>query len=342
MNMRLIRTISGAVLLALVPVMAPAMEKRSICVFDIIGTSGDQYNIMTDFRTAALEQGYKLELKAYTNERIAGEDLSAGRCDAAAITGIRAKKFNRYTGSIDSIGSIPNYDVMRMAMRVLGSNNDSVNENLNRNGYRVMGVMPMGAAYLFVKDQKIDNVDALAGKSIAVMEYDKSQARMARRVGMSPVLSDITNFAGRFNNDVVDIAFAPLAAYKPLELYKGMKPDGGIVDYVLGQLSLQLIGYQEDFSPEFAAWARSWFADEGYSRAMSIIENSRKAIPEDRWIRISEEDNARYNEMMREARMAMTKDDLFDKEMMTLLRRIRCKVDSGRAECSDQKEIYSN
>lgn len=342
MNLHLMRTISGLLLLALLPVMAPAAEKRSVCVFDIIGTSGDQYNIMTDFKTAALQQGYRLELRAFTNERIAAENLSSGQCDAAALTGIRAKRFNKYSGSIDSIGSIPNYDVMRMAMRVLGSNNESVNENLHRNGYRVMGVMPMGAAYLFVKDKEIDNVDALAGKSIAVMEYDESQARMARRVGMSPVLSDITNFAGRFNNDVVDIAFAPLAAYRPLELYKGMKPDGGIVDYVLGQLSLQFVGYEEKFSPEFAAWARSWFADEGYERAISIIENSRESIPDDRWIRISEEDNARYNEMMREARVAMTGDGLFDKEMMTLLRRIRCEVDSGRAECSDQKEIYSN
>jgi hypothetical protein len=329
-------------LLLSLPFSIQAVEKRSVCVFDIIGKSGDQYNIMTDFRTAALEQGYRLQLNAFTNERIASENLSSGQCDAAALTGIRAKRFNQYAGSIDSIGSIPNYEVMRMAMSVLGSNNESVNKKLRGNGYRVMGVMPMGAAYLFVKDKKIDDVDALAGKSIAVMEYDESQARMARRVGMSPKLSDITNFAGRFNNNVVDIAFAPLAAYKALELYKGMEPDGGIIDYVLGQLSMQFIGQRNRFSPEFAAWARSWFADQGYSRAMQIINNSREAVPEKWWIRIPEDDEERYNAMMREARIAMTRDGLFNKDMMTLLRKIRCRVDAGRAECSDQKEIYTN
>jgi hypothetical protein len=341
MNMKALapRWVLSLMLLAL-PLTAAAVKERTVCVFDIIGKAGDQYNIMTDFRTAALNQGYKLKLKAYTNERIAGEDLSSNQCDAAALTGIRAKQFNKYSGSIDSIGSIPNYEVMRMVMTVLGSNNESVNEKLTANGYTVMGVMPMGAAYLFVKDKSIDNVDALAGKSIAVMEYDKSQARMARRVGMSPKLSDITNFAGRFNNNVVDIAFAPLAAYKALELYKGMKPNGGIIDYVLGQLSMQFIGHQNRFESEFAAWARSWFADQGYKRAMQVINNAREAVPKKWWIRIPEEDEKRYNAMMREARIPMTKDGLFSKDMMTLLRKIRCKVDAGRAECSDRKEIY--
>lgn len=323
------------------PLTAAAVEQKSVCVFDIIGKAGDQFNIMTDFKTAALEQGYQLTLKAYTNERIATQDLSSDQCDAAAITGVRAKKFNLYTGSIDSIGSIPNYKAMHMVMKVLGSNAPSVVDNMTANGYEVMGVMPMGAAYLFVKDKKIDTVDELAGKSIAVLKYDETQARMARQVGMSPKLSDITNFAGRFNNNVVDIAFAPLSAYKPLELYKGLKPDGGIVDYVLGQLSLQFIGHKEDFSDEFAAWARSWFLDEGYKRAMGVINNAREAVPEKWWIRIPEEDEKGYNALLREARISMTKDGLFSKDMMTLLRKVRCRIEPGRAECSDRKEIYN-
>lgn len=342
MQAKFVKRLLGSALLALAPLGAQAVEQRSVCVFDIIGTSGDQYNIMQDFKAAALNQGYEVNLKAYTNERIAAENLAAGQCDAAAITGIRAKKFNQYTGSIDSIGSVPNYDVMKMLMRVLGSNEPSVVDDMRSGNYEVMGVLPMGSAYLFVKDKNIDDVDALAGKSIAVMEYDESQARMASQVGMSPVLSDITNFAGRFNNDSVDIAFAPLMAYNALELYKGMKPDGGIVDYVLGQLSLQLVGYQDRFSTEFGKWAREWFATEGYEQGMRVVDNSREAVPEKWWIRISEEDTARYNEMMREARISMTKDGLFDKDMMTLLRKIRCRVDSGRAECSDRKEVYND
>lgn len=330
----------GIVLLLSLPLTGQAVEKRKVCVFDLIGSSGDVYNIMTDFKAAARSQGYDLEMKAYTDERIAAEDLSSGQCDASAITGIRGRKFNKFSGSIDSIGAIPDYEAMRIVMTVLGSNQESINDQLRSNSYEVMGVMPMGATYLFVKDQKINDVDALAGKSIAVMEYDEAQAKMASRVGMSPVQSDITNFSGRFNNHSVDIAFAPLAAYNALELYRGMGENGGIVDYVLGQLSMQLITRQGTFSSEFAAWSREWFASDGWDRAMKVINNARREVPKKWWIRISDEDDARYNEMMREARIEMTGNGIYDKDMMRLLRKVRCKVDASRAECSDNRELY--
>lgn len=330
----------GVGFLFMASLAAQAGEKKTVCVFDIIGTAGDQYNIMTDFKTAARTRGFDLDLKVYTDERIAAEDLSSGQCHASAITGIRGRNFNKFSGSIDSIGAIPDYDGMRMVTQVLGSNKPSINEQLRSNSYVVMGVIPMGATYLFVKDKSIDHVDALAGKSIAVMEYDKAQAKMASRVGMSPVQSDITNFAGRFNNNSVDIAFAPLAAYNALELYRGMGKNGGIVDYVLGQLSMQLIASKGSFSREFSVWSRNWFANHGYKRAMKVISNAREEVPDKWWIHISEEDNARYNEMMREARIEMTQGGIYDKDMMALLRKVRCKVDASRAECSDSRELY--
>jgi hypothetical protein len=318
-----------------------AAEKRTVCVFDIIGTAGDQYNIMTDYKSAAVNQGYDIELKVYTDERIAAEDLSSGVCDASAITGIRGRAFNKFTGSIDSIGAIPNYKAMRLVTKALASGNDKIVENMRTDTYSVMGVAPMGAAFLFVKNKEVDTVGELAGKSIAVMEYDQAQAKMASRVGMSPVLSDITNFAGRFNNNSVDICFAPVAAYSALELYRGMQPNGGIIEYVLGQLSMQLIARRDLFSPEFAAWSREWFATTGYDRAMRVINSAREEIDDKWWIEISDADTKRYNEMMREARVEMTGNGVYDKDMMTLLRNIRCNIDAGRAECSDKQEVYN-
>jgi hypothetical protein len=199
-----------------------------------------------------------------------------------------------------------------------------------------MGVGPMGAAYLFVKNREIDTVGELSGKSIAVMEYDKAQARMASSVGMSPVLSDITNFAGRFNNNSVDICFAPIAAYQALELYKGLRPNGGIVDYVLGQLSLQIVARHERFPDGFAQKSREYFRDEIFGKAMTVIENARDSVDDKWWINIPPEDKERYNQMMRESRIAMTEDGIYDPAMMDLLRKIRCKHDAGRAECSAQ------
>ncbi len=332
--------IAAAASSLLLGVSAPAIsaEKRTLCVFDIIGTSGDMYNIMRDYRTAAIEQGYDLELKAYTDENIAAEDLKAGQCDAAAITGIRGRQFNSYTGSLDSIGAIPNYDALRTVVQVLASESPRITPNLRSGSYEVMGIAPMGAAYLFVKDQAINNVNALAGKSIAVMEYDAAQGKMAASVGMSPVMSDITNFAGRFNNHSVDICFAPVMAYSALELYKGMEPNGGIVDYVLGQLTLQVIARHNKFDSEFAAWSRSYFFNSVFDRAMRIINSANNEIEDKWWIEIADQDKLRYDEMMRDARIELTEQGIYNKDMMSLLRNIRCRLDAARAECSDQRE----
>jgi hypothetical protein len=166
------------------------------------------------------------------------------------------------------------------------------------------------------------------------MEYDEAQARMASSVGMSPVLSDVTNFAGRFNNNAVDICFAPVAAYEALELYKGLKPNGGIVDYVLGQLTLQLITRHERMPEGFAQQSREYFRDELYGQAMDIIKNARDSVDDKWWIDIPEEDAERYNQMMRESRQSMTADGIYNEDMIKLLRKIRCKHDSSRAECS--------
>jgi hypothetical protein len=327
----------SALTLGVSAVNAHAADKRTLCVFDIIGTSGDTYNIMTDYKTAALNWGVDFDLKVYTDEKIAAEDLKAGQCDAATITGIRARAFNQYVGSLDSVGSLPTYEHVKQAIAVLSSGHPSINSKLRAGQYEVVGVAPMGAAFLFVKDRTIDTVGELSGKSISVMEYDAAQAKMAAKVGMSPVMSDITNFAGRFNNGSVDICFAPALAYSALELYKGMQPNGGIINYVLGQLTMQVLVRHERFPEGFGDLSRKYMFGQ-FERAKRIIDNADKEIDAKWWIHLPQADVARYDEMLRESRIALRDEGIYDPEMMTLLRKIRCKQDASRAECVDPKE----
>ena len=337
MRHRKLVSLAAAAVLGLASVPAAAAEKRSLCVFDIVGQSGDVFNMMRDYRTAAVAWGVDFDLKVYTDEKIATEDLKAGQCDAAAITGIRGRQLNTYTGSLDSVGSLPTYRHVQEVVKILASGHPKINEKLVSGQFEVVGVAPMGAAYLFVKDRTINNVNKLAGKSISVMEYDVAQAKMAQRVGMSPVLSDVTNFAGRFNNGSVDICFAPVMAYAALELYKGMQPNGGIVDYVLGQLTLQIITRQDRFPAGFGQKSREYMVGQ-FDAAMRIIENSEKAVDQKWWIRIPEADRVRYDEMMRESRIALRDEGVYDADMMRLLRGIRCKLDASRAECVNPQE----
>lgn len=317
---------------------AGELPERTLCVFDIVGSSGDIYNLAQDYRTAALDMGVNLNLRAFTDENIAYEELVAGQCDAAAITGIRARRLNSFTGSLDSVGSIPDYEALRTVMRVLASDNEEITRHMRTGRYEIMGLAPMGAAYLFVKDQSINHVNALAGKSIAVMEYDEAQGRMAAHVGMSPVMSDVTNFAGRFNNHSVDICFAPVVAYSALELYRGLTEDGGIVDYTLGQLTLQVVARHERFPENFGQRSREYWYRELYDQAMNVVNNAYAEVPEDLWVGVSEGDRREYDEMMRQARVGMRDDGVYNARMLALLRNIRCRLDSGRAECADDLE----
>ena len=320
--MRYITILILSALLSSISLSAHALEKRKFCVFDIIGANGDIYNIMKDYKTAAVAWGVDVELKPFTDEKIAAEDLKAGQCDAAVLTGIRGRQFNSFTGSMDSIGAIPSYDAMKTVIS---------------GPYEVGGVVPMGAAFLFLKDQELDTVEELSGKSIAVLEYDSAQASMASRVGMSPVMSDITNFSTRFNNGSVDICFAPIMGFSALELYKGMAPDGGILDYTLGQLSAQIILKKDKFPADYAQQSREFMYGQ-FDRAMRLIENASNEVDDKWWIRIPDADKLRYDEMMREARVALTKDGVYDKSMMGLLRKVRCKLEPTRAECVNPME----
>lgn len=317
--------------------LATTGTKRTVCVFDIIGANGDTFNIMRDYKTAAVQWGVDVELKPYTDEKIASEDLKAGQCDAAVLTGIRGRQFNSYTGSMDSIGAIPSYDAMRTVISVIASGNPSINKHLVSGPYEVGGVAPLGAAFLFMKDNSIDTVPELAGKSIAVLEYDSAQAKLASGVGMSPVMSDITNFSTRFNNGSVDICFAPVMGYSALELYKGMAPDGGILDYVLGQLSAQVILRKDRFPEGFAQKSREFMYGQ-FDRAMKLIENASNEIDSKWWVRVTDENRLAYDEMNRESRIALTKEGIYDKDMMSLLLKVRCKLDGTRAECVNPQE----
>ena len=167
--------------------------ERRICVFDLAGNVGPVMTAMKDWQTAALQWGLKAKLVAYTNEAIAAEDLKAGVCDASLITGLRGRQFNQYSGTIDSIGSLPTMDHMKVLLQVLSDPRSA--KPMTSGDYEVLGVAPAGAAYIFVNDREINSLAKAAGKKVAVLEFDETQAIMVAQVGATPVSSDITNFS---------------------------------------------------------------------------------------------------------------------------------------------------
>ena len=334
--MKKIKTLAVAavtVLAASVSVQANAANK--ICVFDILGAQGDAYGLMKDYALAATKMGAAVDLKAYTDERTAAEDFKAGQCDGVLLTGLRGRQFNNFTGSLDSIGAIPSYAVMEKAIATLA--NPALAPRMVEGKYEVAGVAPAGSAYLFVKSRSINHVDKLAGKKIAIFDYDKSQAKMVQKIGAQPVSSDISNFGAKFNNGAVDIIAAPAMAYKPLELYKGLGKDGAIVRFPIIQLTFQLFIDKAKFPANFGQASRKYW-DGQYSRSMRLINKAEKDVPASAWLDLPANDKEGYVVLLRDARISLTKEGIYDPMMMKMLKKIRCSIESGNAECSTNLE----
>lgn len=332
------RKLSALLITALLSLSFPlqAAEQRKICVFDLIGNVGPVMGAMRDWQVAALEWGVDVELIPFTNEAIAAEDLKAGKCDAALITGIRARLFNTYAGTLDSVGGVPSMDHLRILLQVL-STPSSASAALNNGTYEIMGIAPAGGAYIFVNDRKINSLAKAAGKKVAVLDYDKTQAKLVAQVGATPVASDITNFSTKFNNGVVDVIAAPLIAYNALELYKGLSPDGGIINYPLVQLTIQLVARADRFDEGVAQKSRKYFYD-NLDRILEALNKEAAAVDKKWWVEIPEEDKQEYQLMMQQARLQMRDEGFYSAEMLTLERKVRCKLDGSNPECVNPVE----
>jgi hypothetical protein len=331
----MIRKSLAALTLASVASVASA-ETVKTCVFDVIGANGDFYNVVKDYALEMKAHGVDMELKPYTDEGVAVGDFRAGQCDAVAATDIRLRPFNKFTGSISAVGAIPTYDNLKTLLATLSQPKAA---GLMKDGnYEVLGIFPAGAGYLFVNDRSINTASDLAGKRMATLDYQKDAIHMVNHVKATVVPSDITNFAGKFNNGSVDTAYAPAFAYEALELYKGIGDKGGVVDYPLAQLTLQLVARDEVLSDEKAQKARevAWGM---FGQTMDLIDRQESAIPEEKWIRIPDEDITGYQEMFRENRLQLRDgtdgaNKVYHPKMMSLLSKIRCASNPTATECT--------
>ena len=311
--------------------------KQVVCVFDLVGKNGDVYALMKDYQLAAKQWGADIELKVGQNESVIAEDLKAGKCDGVSITGLRGRQFNNFTGSLDAIGAIPN---LNLAVKVMqGLTNPSFAKYMKSGNYEVAGVVPIGDAYLMVRDRSINTVAKAAGKKIAVLDYDQAQKIMVQQIGAQAVSSDVTNFGSKFNNGQVDIIGAPAAVFKPLELHKGLGTQGAIVNYPILQVTGNVIIRHEKFPEGFGQKSREWLKSQ-LPRANSILGKMKAEIPAKYWMNVPEGDKPGYQKLMREARIELTKQGIYNKQMMKLLWQFRCKNEPSNFECSLQDENY--
>ena len=309
----------------------PELIPLTMCVFDFIGHEGPVVKEMQEFKLEAFRWGVNLSFLVYTDDRVASEEFKNGVCDMLNLPGIRAREYNDFTGSINAVGALPTYEHLGMVIKSLSS--PQAAKLMRKGDYEIIGIGPIGAIFLFVNDKAIQSPSDMAGKKVTVLDNAPETEYLAKRIGMTPVSSSIMNALQKFNNKAVDITGAPGLAYEPMEMYKGLEPNGGIIRWPTLQITMQIMVRWNKVPDEFGQKSRSYFANQ-YLSDIKKIEESETTIPEKYWIEISDETKNSWNETFRESRIALREQKVYNAKALTLFRKVRCKVDSSLAECT--------
>ncbi len=335
--MKKVWTLFSAVLLAsLFGANAFAGEARTLCVYDPSGANGDAYMTMKDYQVAASAWGYDFTLKPYTNEKTAADDFKAGKCDAAFLTGVRARGFTKFAATVEALGATPSYELLGSAITLMAQ--PKVASKMKTGDYETAMVMPMGAVYIMVRDRAWNSLESIAGKRISTIGFDAAATHMVTLAGASMVAADISTFGGIFNNGAADICYAPTTAFKPLELEKGVKAKGGIIRYPIAQLTGQVLVHASKFTPEFSQKSREYGAS-NYTKILTISTKADAEVAAKYWIDIDKDARARYDALFQDVRVKLRDDEqIYDKDMLGIMRRLRCKEDATRPECAQKRE----
>lgn len=307
----------------------------NICVFDLLGKSGESFQMAQEWALAAKGWGADVNLIPKQDEAVADNDFKAGKCDGVFMTAMRARQYNKFVGSIDSLGGVPSNSIAQKAITFAldARNANKMVSNLGGKKYEVAGVAPLGSAFIFVRDKSINSIEKAAGKKFAVLGYDQAQKVIVQRVGAQAVISDISNFAAKFNNGQVDMIGAPAYAYKPLELNKGLGTNGAVFNFPVMQITADFLIRPEKFPAGFGQKSRNYFI-KNLPKSFAMINRLEASIPAKYKVNLTADDKLKYQKMMRDGRLELTKMGVYDPAMMSVLKKARCSVDKANFECS--------
>ena len=95
--------------------------------------------------------------------------------------------------------------------------------------------------------------------------------------------------------------------------------------------------YADRFPADFGEKSRQ-YGSENYKKILQLSTKSEADIKDSYWIDITKADKDRYDQIFLDVRVKLRDDaKVYDKSMLSLMRRLRCSADKTRSECAQKR-----
>lgn len=313
--------------------LATEVTEVSGCVFDPLGANGPSKEVVDEYKVASLRWGVQANIQYYTDDQEAMAAFDAGECDVVSLPDFRMRKYNRFTGSINAVAAIPSYAHLGSVIKSLA---EPGAEKVMRVGeYEIVGIYLIGGVHGFIANRAWNTPESIVGKKIAMLEGIEESAYMMEQTGMVAIESDLGTMFNNFKSGKTEATIAPLIVYEGMELDKGLGEKGGISRYSTGLITMQLIARADKLPPGAAHKSREFVANY-HPKMVSIVESYEATVPAHYWLDIPQATIYHWDNVFTKARKELTELGIYDKKMLKLLKKVRCKSYPDRAECNSE------
>jgi hypothetical protein len=308
---------------------------RTFCVWDPLGKAGPISSTVDDQKLRSLHYGMDLTVITFQDEVELLDALRTDdRCDAALIRGSVAMEFNKFAGTIEAIGGMRQREQVHLLMQVLA--NPRMASRLTDDKYTVLGVATMGASYRFTSDRSKRSLADFKNQLLAVESIDPSRSEFVSAIGANPANGSMMANVQSYADGKVKGMISPIIAYLVMGTGQ-ISRDVGIFDTPVAQSTIQLIGHTEKFPPGLAQILREdfLFKFDNYARR---VDNEMALIPGEFWMKDTKADVQKMEQIALDVRLKLREEGYYDPAMLRLQRKIRCKFEPARSECTNPKE----
>ncbi|MBO9529967.1 MAG: RND transporter, partial [Acinetobacter oleivorans] len=263
-------------------------------------------------------------------EQQAIQAFDDGKCSGLAASNFNTYRYNQFMGSTAGIGLIPNNRTAKSLLQLL--NHPTVEKRLISKDYEAVGMIPVGTAYMVLKNKKISRVAQLRNQRIGVLPNNPPQQALVRSVGAQPVYVDLSNAIVQFKQDKIDIVPAPIYGLLPYNLQKEFGPDVQVINFPLAYFGVNLIIKPQAYPANFGRKIRGWFVQNSQllTNRATQWENH---LPAYYWVDVSFYERQSYDVMVAKIRNQYVLSGYYDAYFVQLMKRLRCMDDPRYFEC---------